>query len=90
MTTSLSPLSRLKAQADNIARIVKAIERGEDVIEDRGGKIAASRALGRTKFAIVMDDKIISVEMSWATIAESSETEISSMILGEMRGSRQH
>ena len=90
MTTSASPLHLLKSQADNIARIVKAIERGEQPIEDRGGKIAASRETGRTKFAVVMDDKIITVEISWAKIAASSEAEISAMILREMRGEAAH
>lgn len=90
MTTSQSPIHVLRAQADNIARIVKAIERGEQPIEDRGGKIAASRATGRTKFAVAMDDKIITVEMSWVKISESSEAELSAMILREMRGEAAH
>lgn len=88
MTTSRSPLRVLKAQADKIARIVKAIERGEEVMEDVGGKIAASRASGFTQFAIAMDDKVILIEMSWRKIAASSEAAISAMVLKEMREER--
>ena len=90
MTTSNSPLRVLKTQADNIARIVKAIERGEEVVEHKGGKIAGSCATGATKFGVAIDDKVITVEMTWAKIAASSEAEISAMILREMRGSRAH
>lgn len=88
MTTSRSPISKLKAQSDNIARILKAVERGEDVIEDKGGKIAASRQRGVTQFAVVQDDKIITVTMAWDQIKSSTEAEISAMILREMRGEK--
>ena len=85
MTTSNSPIRVLKAQADNIARIVKAVERGENPIEDRGGKISAARNRDSVKFGIVMDDKVIKVDMPWATIREMSEVGISEYILKYMR-----
>ena len=85
MTTSNSPIRILKAQADNIAKIVKAVERGENPIEDRGGKIAAARNRDSVKFGVVMDDKVIMVDMPWATIREMSEVGISEYILKYMR-----
>ena len=88
MTTSLSPLRVLKAQADNIAKIVKAIERGEPV-NDPGGKIAVSRIKGIFKTGIVMDDKVITIEMSWTMIRDTSEVAIAEFVLKQMRGARE-
>lgn len=88
MTTSKSPFRRIKAQADNMARILKAIERGERVAEDRAGKIAAALKRGVVKFGIVMDDKIITVEMPTAVIRETTESAISEYIVKHMRGTQ--
>jgi len=88
MTTSHSPLRALKAQADNIAKIVKAISRGENPIEDRGGKLAAARNRDSVKFVVVMDDKVITIDMPWATIRGTSEVGIAEYILKHMRGAR--
>lgn len=88
MTTSKSPLRVLKAQADTIAKTVKAVERGETPMEDRGGKIAASRTRDSVKFGVVMDDKILTIEMTWATIRETSEAGISEYVLKQMREQR--
>ncbi len=86
MTTSKSPIRKIKAQADNMARILKAIERGEKVAADPAGKIAAALARGLVKFGIVMHDKIITVEMPTSTIRETSEAGISAYIVNYMRG----
>ena len=88
MTTSHSPLRVLKAQADNIARIVKAVERGENPVEDRGGTISAARHRDSVKFAIVMDDKVLTIDMTWVTIRETSEVGIAEYILKHMREAR--
>lgn len=88
MTTAKSPLRVLKAQADKIAKTVKAVERGENPIEDRGGKIAAARDKPGIKFGVVMDDKVITVEMTWATIRETSEVGMAEYILKQMREAR--
>lgn len=88
MTTARSPLRVLKAQADNIAKTIKAIERGENPVEDRGGKLAAARNRDSVKFGVVMDDKILTVDMSWATIRETSEVGIAEYILKHMREAR--
>lgn len=86
MTTSNSPLHKLKAQADNIAKIIKAVERGEKVAADPVGKMAAALARGLVKFGIVMDDKIITMEMPTALIRETTEAGISEFVVNHMRG----
>jgi hypothetical protein len=88
MTTSHSPLSKLKAQSDQIAKNLKAAERGEPQPGDGYGKIAAARKTPSVKFAIMMDDKLITIEMEWTTIAEYSEVALSEYILKQMRHSR--
>lgn len=91
MTTAHSPLRELRGQADAMARLLKAIDRGEDVgVNDPAGKIAASRAAGRVKFGIVMDDKLLSIEMDWSTVRSASEAGISALILRHMREQRVH
>jgi hypothetical protein len=89
VTTSQSPLRVLKVQADKIAQTVKAISRGENPVEDRGGKLAAARHKETVKFGVVMDDKVIMIEMTWKTIGDSSEVGIAEMILKHMRGARE-
>jgi hypothetical protein len=88
MTAAHSPLRVLKAQADNIAKTLKAIERGEMVATDPAGKIDASRAKGSISFAVAMDDRILKIEMPWATICDTSEVGIAEYILKQMRGVR--
>jgi hypothetical protein len=88
MTTSKSPLRVLKAQADKIAATIKAAERGEPVDVRFAEKIAAARSKDSFKTGIVMDDKLITIEMTWATIRSSSEAGLSEYILKQMRGAR--
>lgn len=88
MTTSQSPLRVLKAQADKIAKTLKAAERGEAVADDPAGKIAASLARGFVKLAVAMDDKIVTIEMPWSKVRETSEAGMSEYVLDLMRGSR--
>jgi hypothetical protein len=88
MTIAHSPLRVLKSQADHIAKLVKAISRGENPMEDRGGKLAAARDRDSVKFGVVMDDKVITIDMTWVTIRETSEVGIAEYILNQMRGAR--
>lgn len=85
MTTARSPLSQLKAQADKIAATLKAAERGEKIDVRFAEKIEASRAKETFKAAIVMDDKIIVIEMPWTTIRGANETGLAEHILNQMR-----
>lgn len=89
MTTSHSPLSAIKRQADTIARVIKAVERGENPVEDVGGKIAAARNKESFKVGVVMDDKVITLDMKWTAIKEWSEVALAAYILKLMRGNRE-
>lgn len=90
MTTSNSPLRVLKQQSDGIAKMLKAVERGEKPVEDSGGKIAASLALGVVKCAVVQDDKIVILEMTWESVRGMSEVALSEWILKYMRGQKEN
>jgi hypothetical protein len=71
-----------------MATALKAVERGEQIAADPGGKIAAARARESVKFAVAMDDRILSIEMSWVTIRATSEAGIAEYILKQMRDVR--
>jgi hypothetical protein len=88
MTTARSPLSQLKAQADKIAATLKAAERGEKIDIRFAEKIEAARAKESFKAGIVMDDKVITVEMPWTVIRETSEVGLAEYILSQMRETR--
>jgi hypothetical protein len=88
MTTKHSSLSALKAQADKIAAMLKAFDRGEKVDVRFAEKIEAARGKESIKFGIVMDDKVVMVDMPWSTIRETSEAGMSEYIVGQMREAR--
>lgn len=79
MTTKHSPLRRLKAQADQIAKNMKAAERGEIAVKP------GSETVDPIKFGIVMDDKIITLEVPRAVIRDTSEAGLSEYVLDQMR-----
>jgi hypothetical protein len=84
VTTSQSPLRVLKAQADIVARSMKAAERGEIVV----GYDPDARKRDSVKVCVVMDDKVLTIEMTWAQIKATSEAGISEYVLRQMRGAR--
>jgi hypothetical protein len=88
VTTSQSPLRALKAQADGIAQKLKAYERGEKLAFHFAEKIEAARDKPSFTFGVVMDDKVIKIEMPWTTMRETSEVGLAEYILKQMRGSR--
>jgi len=88
MTTKHSPLSALKKQADKIAETIKRAERGEKIDARFAEKIAAARGRESFTVGVVMDDKIIKLELAWATIRETTETGLAEYILGLMRETR--
>jgi hypothetical protein len=88
MTTKHSPLSALRTQADKIAAIIKAAERGEKVDAQFTERIEAARGKESFKVGIAMDDKIITIEMPWATIRSTSEIGLAEYILNQMREAR--
>jgi hypothetical protein len=89
VTTARSPLRVLRAQADGIAATLKAVERGDKIASPFAEKVAAARAQGNLTFAVAMDDKIIKIEMPWATIRATSEVGIAEYIFDLMRDSRE-
>jgi hypothetical protein len=88
VTTSHSPISRLKAQAAKIAAMLKAAERGDTIDARFAEKIAAARGLEVFKVGIVMDDKVITIEMPWTMIRKTSEAGITEFILQRMRDAK--
>lgn len=88
MTTSHSPLRVLKTRADRMAAALKAAERGESIAHDPAGKLLAARARESVKFAVVMDDKLLSIEMTWEKIKSTSEVGIAEYLLKHMRQAR--
>jgi hypothetical protein len=86
MTTKDSPLAKLRAQAENIAKHLKATERGE--VADPTGKLAASLAKGEILFGIAMDDKLVQVTMPWKIVRETSEAALAEFIIAQMREER--
>jgi hypothetical protein len=88
MTTKNSPLARLKAQADQIAQTLKAAERGEKIDVRFAARIAAARGQSRIEFAVVMDDKILTIDMPWTLIRATSAAGIAEYIVSQMREAR--
>jgi hypothetical protein len=93
VTTKHSPLNALKEQADRIAAMLKAFERG-DLSGIPGAdahmmtRLGAARLKGEFKTGIVMDDKVLIVTIPWPTIAESGEAALSAYLLRLMREER--
>ena len=88
MTTARSPLRILKRQADEIAAKLKRIADGHTDVPDPLGKLHAARGRDSITFGIVMDDKVLQIEMAWTMIRETSELGIAEFILRQMREAR--
>lgn len=73
MTTKNSPLSELKAQADAIAMALKA-----------SAKFNHKEVY---KIGVMMDDKLMTIEFTLASIKETSEEGLSEYIVNQMRES---
>lgn len=88
MSTKHSPLSQLKAQANTIAATIKAAERGDKIDVRFAQKIAEARLKETFKVGIVMDDKVLTIEIPWATIQDTTEASLATWILNEMQEGR--
>lgn len=88
MTTSHSPLRMLKAQSDQIARTIKAAERGEPIAPEFARKLAEARLRDSFVLGVLMDDKVLKITIPWATVRETSEVALSEYVLKQMRGAR--
>ncbi len=89
MTTKHSTLRALKAQSDKIAAVIKAASRGEVADVRFADKIRDALTKDSFKTGIVMDDKVITIEMPWSMIRETSEEGISEYVLKQMRETRE-
>ena len=88
MTTKNSPLRALKAQADKIAAMICAAERGEAIDARFAEKLAAARDKEAFRVGIVMDDKVITIDLPWSVIRSSGRVGLAEYILGLMRETR--
>lgn len=88
VTTKNSPKHVLQAQANKITNLLKAAERGERIDVAFAAKVHEARNKPAIKIGVVMDDKIITLEIPWATIRETTEAGLAEYILGLMRESR--
>lgn len=88
MTARHSPLRLLKAQADKIAATLKAAERGDPIDAAFAEKIAAARAKDSFRVGIVMDDKVITLDLPWETVRSTSERGLAEYILRQMQEAR--
>jgi len=75
MSTSKSSLKKLQAQAQHIAKQLKL----PGVLPDKP----------RVKIGVVMDDKLITIEIDRSAVMEASEEALAAMIVREMRGEKQ-
>lgn len=88
MTTKHSPLRILRAQADRIADMICKTERGEPVDASFAAKIAEARSKEAVKIGIVMDDKVITLELPWSVIRSSGRVALAAYVLDQMRETR--
>jgi hypothetical protein len=85
VTTKNSSLRRLRAQAAEIAHVMKQAEAGIA----RDTRILEARCTKPNfKTGIVMDDKVITLDIPWTTIAETEKAALAEYVLGLMRESR--
>lgn len=76
MTTKNSPLRLLRAQAEQIAKALK---------DPATPGMSAARLKSVFKTALVMDDKVITIEMSWGLVDQTTEPALAEYILKLMR-----
>lgn len=76
MTTKDSPYAALKEQADRIAATLK---------NPRTPQMAAARMKPAFKVGIVMDDKVITLEMPWTLIDSTTQPALAEYIVNQMR-----
>lgn len=86
MSNSGSPIAKLRREAEEIARRIKAIERGEVPNVPNVAKLVAARQTPQVTFGIMQDDKLISMTLAWSTIAATGEHALAEMIVHHMRG----
>lgn len=90
MSTSRTPVAKLRAQAFVIASTLRKAARGEPLGDgDPGGRIAGARGKPSFKMGIAMDDKVITLEITWAKILDTTEAALTEYIVKLMRGQKE-
>lgn len=82
MTTSKSPLRALQAQANKMAFALKAMQEG------RFAKPPGAAVQKHVIFGVVMDDKVLKIQMDWETIRDITEPSLAAYILRQMLSDR--
>lgn len=86
MTTKNSPIAELRNIANNIAVMMKKAERREYPKTPNVEKLIHAREHNPgMNSGIVMDDKVITIEIPWPMIAAYSEHELTEYIITLMR-----
>lgn len=79
MTNASSPITILRAQARRAALAMKTAEK------TGVGVKAGAREKPEVKFAVVMDDKVITIEMEWTSIRDLTVEGLTTFIVREMQ-----
>lgn len=85
MTTKDSPIGVLREQAEKVARVLKAAERGSISKSDPAHKLVDALSKGQATLVVAMDDKFIKITVSREVVSASTEAEITEYILAQMR-----
>lgn len=89
MTTKNSPTAVLRAQAEEIARLIKEAERGNPVAPEFKRRFEEARRRDEFKAGVVMDDKTIILTLPWTVIKAHSRDELCEWILAAMQERRE-
>lgn len=84
MTTKHSPPEAIRAQAKEIARLIKEAEKGNPVPPQFKAAIAAARERDVFKVAVVMDDKTLILDLPWSVIRETTRDALMEWIMDAM------
>ena len=90
MSTKHSRPAKLRAEADLMAStIIKAVRGHAGADPSMAQAVEKARAAGPSfKFAVVMDDKALTIEMTWEALAETDAAGLSEYILKQMQERR--
>ncbi len=80
-----SPLAMLQIRANKIAAQVKLTATIEKITGPAAAQVAAARERPSVKFATILDDAVINLEMTWAAIRQMSEAELAKLIIARIR-----
>lgn len=83
MSTSNSPIEKLRAEAERISIRLKEMETGENL-----HGLSHLRLKDPMTMGIIQDDKVIKITIAWKTIKETTEEALTEYILGLMQGKK--